>query len=167
MRPVDGPAGTTGYHSPMPDIEYAFMADAAEAQPGRKFAVIGGGVSRLGGPVFPLRHPHLALVVGLRVAATELDADHEVRFVLLRPDGEELTSGAAGIRANGPGDGRDSVLTFSVDLWNLVFDTSGEHSMRLLVDGQERKRLDLLVERRDPAAPTAIVPPFPPQTGQA
>jgi hypothetical protein len=151
----------------VPDIEFAFLADAAEAQPGRKFAVIGGGVSRVGGAVFPLRHPHLALVVGLRVATSELDADHEVRFVLMRPDGQELTSGAAGIRANGPGDGRDSVLTFSVDLWNLVFDSAGEHSVRLLVDGQERKRLDLMVERREAAPGTAIVPPFPPQTGQA
>ena len=157
----------TGYHSLMLDIEYAFLADAAEAQPGRKFAVLGGGVSRVGGSVFPLRHPHLALVVGLRVAATELDADHEVRFVLMRPDGQELTSGAAGIRASGPGDGRDSVLTFSVDLWNLVFDDAGEHSVRLLVDGQERKRLDLVVERREPAPGAPIVPPFAPPTGQA
>jgi len=157
----------TGYHSLMPDIEYAFLADAAEAQPGRKFAVLGGGVSRVGGSVFPLRHPHLALVVGLRVAATELDADHEVRFVLMRPDGQELTSGTAGIRASGPGDGRDSVLTFSVDLWNLVFDDAGDHSIRLLVDGQERKRLDLVVERREPVPGAVVVPPFPPQTGQA
>ncbi len=151
----------------MPDIEYAFLADAAEAQPGRKFAVLGGGVSRLGGTTFPLRHPHLALVVGLRVAATELDADHEVRFVLLKPDGQELTAGAAGIRANGPGDGRDSVLTFNVDLWNLVFESAGEHSVRLLVDGQERKRLDLMVERREGATAAAVVPPFPPPPGQA
>ena len=151
----------------MPDIEFAFLADAAEAQPGRKFAVLGGGVSRLGGATFPLRHPHLALVVGLRVTTTELDADHDVRFVLLRPDGRELTSGAARIHANGPGDGRDSVLTFSVDLWNLVFESAGEHSVRLLVDGQERKRLDLIVERRESAAVTAVVPPFPPPPGQA
>ncbi|MFI5292605.1 MAG: DUF6941 family protein [Candidatus Limnocylindrales bacterium] len=151
----------------MPEIDYAFLADAAEAQPGRKFAVLGGGVSRLGGSSFPLRHPHLALVVGLRVAATELDTDHQVRFVLLRPDGRELTSGAAGIRANGPGDGRDSVLTFSIDLWNLDFEAAGEHTVRLLVDGQERKRLDLVVETRETAASGVHVPPFPPPAGQA
>ena len=51
----------------MPDIEYAFLADAADARPGQKFAVIGGGVTRLGGAQFPLRHPHLALVCGLTV----------------------------------------------------------------------------------------------------
>jgi hypothetical protein len=154
----------------MPDIDYAFLADAAEAVPGRKFAVLGGGVSRIGGPTFPLRHPHLALVVGLQVTAPELSSEHEVRFILLRPDGGELTSGVAGIKASGPGDGRDTVITFGIDLWNLVFDQPGDYSCRLLVDGQERKRLPLTIERLEaPGAPfgTTVVPPFPPPTGQA
>ena len=50
----------------MPEIDFAFLADAAETQPGHKFNVLGGGITRIGGRTFPLRHPHLALVVGLR-----------------------------------------------------------------------------------------------------
>ena len=158
----------------MPDIEYAFLADAADARPGHKFAVIGGGVSRIGGPQFPMRHPHLALVVGLLITAPELGSQHDLRFVLLDPSGSELTSAEAAIMASGPGDGRDSVLTFSIDLWNLAFPTSGDYSFRILVDGSERKRLALYVERRD-APPgfeneettTLPQPPFPPPTGQA
>jgi hypothetical protein len=154
----------------VPDIDFAFLADAAEAVPGRKFAVLGGGVSRLGGPAFPLRHPHLALVVGLLLTAPETDVEHEVRFVILRPDGRELTSGTAGIKASGSGDGRDMVLTFSIDLWNLVFEVPGDYSCRLLVDGQERKRLPLQVERLEAlggSSGSMVVPPFPPPTGQA
>ena len=49
----------------MPDIDFAFLADAAETVPGQKFHVLGGGVARIGGRRFPLRHPHLALVIGL------------------------------------------------------------------------------------------------------
>jgi hypothetical protein len=71
----------------VPDIEYAFLADAADARPGKKFAVLGGGVSRIGGPEFPLHHPHLALVVGLLVTAPELNAQHDLRFLVLAPDG--------------------------------------------------------------------------------
>jgi hypothetical protein len=41
----------------MPEIEYAFLADAAETQPGQKFHVLGGGVSRIGAPRFPVRSP--------------------------------------------------------------------------------------------------------------
>lgn len=157
----------------MPDIEYAFLADAADARPGQKFAVIGGGVSRLGGPQFPLRHPHLALVCGMSVTSPELGAEHELQFVLLTPEGNALSNATAKILANGPADGRDTVLTFSLDLWNLSFPAPGEYSIRIMVDGSERKRLPLIVEQREvvPAGgqprPGVNEPPFPPPTGQA
>ena len=51
----------------MPDIDFAFLADAAETIPGQKFHVLGGGIARIGGRRFPLRHPHLALVIGLPI----------------------------------------------------------------------------------------------------
>ena len=157
----------------MPDIEYAFLADAADARPGHKFAVIGGGVSRLGGPNFPLRHPHLALVCGMLVTTPELGAEHELQFVLLTPDGRQLSTATAKILANGPPDGRDSVLTFSLDLWNLSFPVAGDYSIRILIDGSERKRLPLIVEQREAQAQASAKagqrsqPPFPPPTGQA
>jgi len=157
----------------VPDIEYAFLADAADARPGQKFAVIGGGVSRLGGPQFPLRHPHLALVCGMSVTSPELGAEHELQFVLLTPEGNALSNATAKILANGPADGRDTVLTFSLDLWNLSFPAPGEYSIRIMVDGSERKRLPLIVEQREVAPaggqprPGVNEPPFPPPTGQA
>ena len=110
----------------MPDIEYAFLADAADARPGQKFAVIGGGVDRIGGQTFPLQHPHLALVIGLRITAPELNREHEVSFVLLDVNGKEVTSGSANLMAQGESDGRDSLITFGVDLWNLSFALPGE-----------------------------------------
>ncbi|HUH00093.1 MAG TPA: hypothetical protein VMQ83_13105 [Gammaproteobacteria bacterium] len=160
----------------MPDIEYAFLADAADARPGQKFAVIGGGVSRLGGAQFPLRHPHLALVCGLTVTTPEFGAEHELQFVLLTPDGKQLSNATAKVMANGPSDGRDSVLTFSLDMWNLSFPAPGDYSIRILVDGSERKRLPLVVEKRELPAGRGpgqrrgrggSEPPFPPPTGQA
>jgi len=156
----------------VPDIEYAFLADAADARPGQKFAVIGGGVSRLGGPQFPLRHPHLALVCGLTVTTPELGAEHDLQFVLLTPDGKQLSNATAKIMANGPGDGRDTILTFSLDMWNLSFPGPGDYTIRIMIDGSERKRLPLVVEQRDQAqgqqqAKSGAAPPFPPQTGQA
>ena len=100
----------------MPDIEYAFLADAADARPGHKFAVLGGGVSRIGGPQFPLRHPHLAMVVGLLVTSPELGQEHDLTFFLLTPEGQQLSSAPAKIVTSGHSDGRDTALTFSLDL---------------------------------------------------
>ena len=158
----------------MPEIEYAFLADAADARPGQKFAVIGGGVSRLGGPGFPLHHPHLAMVVGLLVSTPELGDEHDLRFVLLTPAGEELSGAAARIMASGASDGRDTILTFGLDLWNLTFPVPGDYSMRILVNGSERKRLPLVIERAEAPADhaggefaDAPQMPFPPPTGQA
>lgn len=149
----------------MPEIEYVFLADAAEARPGQKFAVLGGGISRIGGQALPIRHPHLALVVGLRVAPGELGRDHDVGFQLLRPDGTEVASAAARIRADGVPGADDTIMTFSVDLWNLVFETPGAHSLRVAVNGAERKRLPLAVDQVVAEGP--IQPPFPAPIGQA
>ena len=107
--------------------------------------VAGGGVSRIGGRTFPLRHPHLAMVLGLLVSAPEVDREHEVRFVLLDPDGGEVAGATGNLQARGHTDGRDTVLTFSIDLWNLTFPAPGDYSFRILVNGSERKRLPLLL----------------------
>ena len=129
----------------MPDIDFAFLADAAETIPGQKFHVLGGGIARIGGRRFPLRHPHLALVIGLQVTAPETDREHDIRFVLLDPDGAEVAGATGSLVARSQRDGRDATLTFSIDLWNLTFPAPGDYSFRILVNGSERKRLPLLL----------------------
>src|SRR5919197_3763966 len=129
----------------MPEIDFAFLADAAETSPGQKFHVLGCGITRIGGRSFPLRHPHLALVVALTVTSPETEREHELRIVLLDPDGREVTGATGSLVARGHGDGRDAVLTFSIDLWNLTSPSPGDYSFRLLVNGSERKRLPLLL----------------------
>ena len=139
----------------MPDIDFAFLADAAETVPGQKFHVLGGGIARIGGRRFPLRHPHLALVIGLQVTAPETEREHEIRFVLLDPDGGEVAGATGSLVARSQRDGRDATLTFSIDLWNLTFPAPGDYSFRILVNGSERKRLPLLLARAAGAAPSS------------
>lgn len=145
--PESPPRDGGGYDGAMPEIDYAFLADSAETQPGQKFHVLGGGITRIGGPTFPLRHPHLALVVGLLVTAPETQREHELRIVLLDPDGHEVTGATGSLVAKGQPDGRDAILTFSIDLWNLTFPAPGDYSFRILVNGSERKRLGLVLVR--------------------
>lgn len=147
----------------MPEIDYAFLADAAQTTPGQKFHVLGGGVSRITGNGFPLRHPHLALVVGLRVTSPETDREHEIRFVLLDPDGREVAGATGNLVAHGQADARDSTLTFSIDLWNLTFAAPGDYSFRLLVNGSEQKRLPLVIVPGEEAEPPPEPPPASPR----
>ena len=122
---------------------------------------------------FPLRHPHLALVVGLAVTADEAGRRQELRFAVMTPTGEQMATAQANVVASGPSSGRDTVLTFALDLWNLSFPAAGDYDIRIHIDGEERKRLPLVVEQRRAAArkgapaATAPVPPFPPPTGKA
>lgn len=143
----------------MPEIEFAFLADAADTTPGEKFNILGGGISRIGGPGFPLRHPHLALVVSLVVTAAELDREHELQFVLLGPTGREVASATSNLVAQGMPGGGDTTLTFAVDLWNLTFETPGDHTFRILVNGSERKRLPLSVVLSSEPRTAPLAPP--------
>jgi hypothetical protein len=129
----------------MPDVEYAFLADAAEVQAGSKFHVLGGGISRLSGPAFPFVHPHLALVVGLRVTAAERNREHDLGFVVISPDGAQLASATGKVISHGPNDAGDVVVTVAIDLWNMTLRMAGEHTVRILIGGSERKRLPLVV----------------------
>jgi hypothetical protein len=144
----------------VPEIDYAFLADAAQATPGQKFSVLGGGLDRIGGPTYPLRHPHLALVIGLRVTAAELDRPHELRFVLLDPDGREVAAASSNLTVRGRTDARDRPVTLAIDAWNLTFPSPGDYSFRLLVNGSERRRIPLVLVR----LPAAEMPGAPPPT---
>lgn len=137
----------------MPEIEYAFLADSAQVQPGQKFHVLGGGISRLTGPAFPFVHPHLALVVGLRLAPPERNREHELSFALLDPAGAEVATATARVLAHGPAEPGDIVVTLSIDLWNLNLRVPGDHALRIGVDGSERKRLPLTVVQSRESAP--------------
>lgn len=138
----------------MPEIEYAFLADAAEVQPGQKFHVLGGGVTRVSGPALPFHHPHLSLVVGLRLTTVERNREHDLAFVVMTPDGSEVSSSSGKVVAHGPPDPSDVILTIAIDLWNLTLSVAGEYSVRILVDGSERKRIPLQVmQAREAATP--------------
>jgi hypothetical protein len=135
----------------MPEIEYAFLADAAEVQPGQKFHVLGGGVTRLSGPSIPFQHPHLSLVVGLRLTTSERNREHNLEFILTGPDGAPVSTSSGRVVAHGPTEPNDVILTLSVDLWNLTFPAPGDYAVRILVGGSERKRLTLTVtQAREP-----------------
>jgi uncharacterized protein DUF6941 len=148
----------------VPEIDYAFLADAAQATPGQKFNVLGGGLDHIGGQTYPLRHPHLALVIGLRVTATEVDRAHELRFVLLDPDGREVAAASSNLTVHGRTDARDRPVTLAIDAWNLTFPAPGDYSFRLLVNGSERRRIPLVLVRLPAAdaqaAPTASEGPI-------
>jgi hypothetical protein len=102
----------------------------------------------------PFVHPHLALVVGLRLTSVERNREHDLGFIMTAPDGAQVATASGTVVAHGPADASDVVITIAIDLWNMTLAVAGEHSVRITIDGSERKRLPLMVGvSREPVAP--------------
>ena len=134
----------------MPQLDFAFLADAAEAQPGRKFYVLGGGIDSIGAQRFPVIHPHMSLVLRITLHPTEVDADHRLDIRLIDTDGHELARADGTFNAHGkPDPGRQIALPFVMNLVNTRFEAPGDYSMEILIDNGHVKSLPLRLHEVD------------------
>ncbi|HEX9775918.1 MAG TPA: hypothetical protein VGB83_10115 [Actinomycetota bacterium] len=128
----------------MPALDFAFLADAAEAQPGRKFYVLGGGIDSIGAPRFPVVHPMMSLVMRVLIHPMEAEDEHALDIRLIDSDGHELVRLDGKLRANDPArTGREITVPFVMNLVNTRFDRPGDYSIEILIDGEHAKSLPL------------------------
>lgn len=131
----------------MPTLDFAFLADAAEAQPGRKFYVLGGGIESIGAPEFPIIHPHLALVIRVMVHPSEVDRPHTMEIRLMDSDGTELAKldGQFSAAAGGAVAGREIPMNIVLNFMNTRFEFGGDYSIEIMINNQHMKSLPLRV----------------------
>ncbi|MGZ4121424.1 MAG: DUF6941 family protein [Actinomycetota bacterium] len=129
----------------MPQLDFAFLADAAEAEPGRKFYVLGGGVDSIGAHAFPVVHAHLALLIRLLVHPTEAERPHTMEIRLIDSDGGELVKleGNFSAQAGGVQSGRELPMNVSLQLANTRFERPGDYSIEIMINNQHMKSLPL------------------------
>ncbi len=132
----------------MPTLDFVFLADAAEADPGRKFYVLGGGIDQIAGPQFPLVHPHMSLVMRLLVSRDELGRAHVLTVRLGDPDGKEMA------RIDGQIEtqiteiaGLAVPVNMVINMGNTRFEQPGEYSIDILMNGEFQRTLPLRVSR--------------------
>jgi hypothetical protein len=130
----------------MPALDFAFLADAAEAEPGRKFYVLGGGIDQIAGPVFPLVHPHMALVMRFLVPVDELGRAHMLTVRLADPSGNELA------RIDGQIETQQAEIAglavpvnMVINMGNTRFEAPGEYSIDVIMNGEFLRTLPLRV----------------------
>jgi len=129
----------------MPKLDFAFLADSTEAEPGRKFYVLGGGIDSIGANAFPVVHPHVALLIRVLVHPTESERAHTLEVRLIDEDGRELARMEGNFQAGGGPPGRELPVNISLTLSNIRFERSGDYSIELLLDSQHVKSLPLRV----------------------
>lgn len=135
----------------MPTLEFAFLADAAEAEPGRKFYVLGGGIDQIAGPAFPLVHPHMSLVMRFTVHPTELDRPHHLEVRMVDADGHELAKIEGDIQtgADAP-PGREVAVNMVINMANSRFENPGDYSLDIVMNNQYQKSLPIRVSQVTP-----------------
>ena len=144
----------------MPKLDFAFLADAAEANLGRKFYVLGGGIDSIGAQTFPVVHPHMSLVVRLLLHPTEAGVDHALDIRLIDSDGGELARVNASFNARGPFQaGREIAIPIVMNMTNTRFERAGDYSVEILIDNNHVKSLPLRLQQVSPASPTSEPPP--------
>lgn len=130
----------------MPALDFAFLADAAEAEPGRKFYVLGGGIDQIAGPVFPLVHPHMALVMRFLVPRDELGLAHSLTVRLTDPAGNELARIDGQIethQAEIPG--LAVPVNMVINMGNTRFESPGDYAIDVIMNGEFLRTLPLRV----------------------
>jgi hypothetical protein len=132
----------------MPTLDFAFLADAAEADPGRKFYVLGGGIDQIAGPQFPLVHPHMSLVMRLLVSRDELGRAHVLTVRLGDPDGKEMARIDGQIETQmAEIAGLAVPVNMVINMGNTRFERPGEYSIDILMNGEFQRTLPLRVSQ--------------------
>ncbi len=130
----------------MPTLDFAFLADAAEAEAGRKFYVLGGGIDQIAGQNYPLTHPHMALVMRWLIHPTEMNVRHHLVVRLGDADGKELAKIEGDIEANGSSaSGREAGVNMVINMANTRFEHPGDYSFEVMMNNQHFKSLPLRV----------------------
>ncbi|HVL33951.1 MAG TPA: hypothetical protein VM600_10275 [Actinomycetota bacterium] len=132
----------------MPKIDFAFLADAAQAEPAsQKFYVLGGGIDSIGVPTFPVVYPQISLVLRLLVHPAEADRAHTLEIRLMDADGGELANIKGSFSGTHAQPGREMGVPLVVNMVNIQFQAAGDYSLEVLINNQHGKSLPLRVSQ--------------------
>lgn len=126
-------------------MDLALLADAATIDASGKLNIL-GIFDRLSATAFPVRHPHMVMVLRFAAGVDE-SGQHEVEIVLRGPEGDEV------VRVDGEmtlGGGSASVanglrVPQVLNMDGLVFGKAGRYAFDVRVDGDTHVTLPLIV----------------------
>ena len=144
--------------SPVPQVEFAMVADAVQAVAGKLY-VIGGGWDTLFVRGFPARHPTMGIGMRIRVPWSDIE-EFSLSVDLVDEDGNSLFQGRTLsqrikiIRSPAMPAGSDMGVVRAFTFNSLAFKKEGGYAFRILVDDEEVSRLRFrLRQRQQPGGP--------------
>jgi hypothetical protein len=143
-------------------IAYALLANSAEFSADGKLYMLGGDIDTLYAPSLPVTQPALTLALKLLAPSVECDVEHRLRVDLAGPEGGLIEPGMDLTfipRAKLGDESRDVGVGFALVFQRLVFTQFGEHTFRVMIDGQEARSLPLSIAQKALPAPNLDVRP--------
>lgn len=131
------------------EVEFAFLADAAEAPAGSKLYVLGGGIEEIGARVFPATHPHLVFVLKLKLHPAECNRTHALEIEFWDPDGRRLDPAISGQFSAVRDEAFPTRPRFVQLLFNMIglqLPAPGDYDFHVVVNGQHLKTVPLYVQ---------------------
>jgi len=122
------------------ELIYVIAADAAQASPSGKFSLLGAGIESIYAPDFPAVQPGFALVVRLRILASEVEQDHKFSIDIIGPqDFHASLKDIIEFRPTPLYDVTERPLAVNLilNMPLLVFPEQGTYDFRLSVDSKE------------------------------
>jgi hypothetical protein len=123
----------------------AFLADSVQAS-GGKLHALGIGWRVIQAPAIPARHDRIGIGMIVRTVAAEA-GHHTLTLSLLDPQGAARPFGAGGpLQATFSSPAGQGTATLALNLDGIVFETEGNHTFVLAIDGSEAMRLPFRVQ---------------------
>ncbi len=138
------------------EVEFAFLADAAQTSSDGKLYALGAGIDKVFTPGFPVAHSHVSLVVKIKVHPTECDRDHQLEIQLWDPDGKLIGPRLSGqFRASRQAEDatRPGFVNLTLDMVNLEFPRAGAYEFHIILNGEHKKTVPLYLVQRAELAP--------------
>jgi hypothetical protein len=139
------------------NIDYAFLANWAEVGADSRLNVMGADFNQLYGQ-YPLTMPSLALVAKIIFPPEECGKRYHFSAEILKPDGEKMDP-AIELDFDTPPistPDRKGALKFVLTMQGVVFPSAGTYTIRILLNGDEKKKFGLLAEEVPKAETTPV-----------
>jgi len=129
------------------DLDFAFLADAADVASGKLF-VLGGAFDTIHVAEFPSTHPVLAVVLRLLLSPIDLDRKHNLEILLLDADGKHIASARGELMvpksSESPAGWKQAVI-LPLRFFNVPFQQQGHYSIEIVIQGKIAKAIPLRV----------------------
>lgn len=118
-------------------VDCSLLCNGANVTADGLLNLVGGGITQVTAPVFPIPLVNLFLALSFTADGPELQGDHTLIFAFAkRPDGQEASRGTVGFSADAPPEPGQATAPLVLPLAGVVLPESGEYDIPIDLDGE-------------------------------